>query len=77
MVSDVRVPDDHLLDSPDRDLLREVTGVEPDRSGKHAILPGAGRRSTQRVGLGDVGGAVVVFTWPGELAGQARRLYDG
>lgn len=73
----MRGPDDHLLDSPDRDLLRVVTGVEPDKPGKHAILPGKRGRSTQRIGLGDVGGGIVVFTWPGELAAQARRLYDG
>jgi O-acetyl-ADP-ribose deacetylase len=73
----VASPDDHLLDSPDRDLLREVTGVEPDRSGKHAILPKGERRTTQRVGLGSVGDGIAVFTWPAELVSQAKRLYDG
>ena len=70
-------PDDHLLESPDRDLLREVTGVEPDKHGANAVLPAGDKRATQRVALGNVGGGIVVFTWPGELQGQARRLYDG
>lgn len=73
----VRGTDDlHLLESPIRELLREVTGVDPDRSGKHAVLR-ASVRSTQRLGMGDVGGGIVVFTWPAELVAQAEYLYTG
>jgi hypothetical protein len=54
-----------------------VTGVEPEQSGRYARLKGAGVRSTQRLGLGDVGGGVAVFTWPAELREQARYLYNG
>lgn len=73
----MRGPDDHLLETPDRELLREVTGAEPDKAGVNAVLPDTKKRATQRVGLGAVGGGIVVFTWPGELMGQAKRLYDG
>jgi hypothetical protein len=74
----VRGTDDlYLLDSRLPELLREVTGVEPDRSQKHAMLQAAGLRSTQRLALGDVGGGVVAFTWPAELVEQAEYLYDG
>jgi hypothetical protein len=73
----VQGPDDRLLEAGDRELLREVTGVDPDRSGVNAVLPDTEKRATQRVGLGAVGGGIVVLTWPGELVHQARRLYDG
>jgi hypothetical protein len=69
--------DDHLLDSPRPELLYAVTGIPPDRSGKHATLTPAGVRSTQRLGPGTVGGGVVVFTWPAELREQARYVYRG
>lgn len=74
--SSVRVLDDlHLLETPDSDLLREVTGLDLEPSG-HALLDtGAGVRSTQRLALGDVGGSVVVLTWPAELQPQAKYLY--
>jgi O-acetyl-ADP-ribose deacetylase len=70
-------PDDHLLESPDRELLREMAGVEPDKQGANAVLPDGDKRATQRVALGNVGGGIAVFTWPGELQRQAQRLYDG
>jgi hypothetical protein len=73
----MRGPDNRLLGTGNRELLREVTGVDPDRSGVNAVLPDTRKRATQRVGLGAVGGGIVVFTWPGELVDQARRLYDG
>jgi hypothetical protein len=64
----VRGTDDlHLIDSPMPELPREVTGVEPDRSGRHAMLKAAGVRSTQRLGLGEVGGGIAALTWPAEL----------
>ena len=67
-----------LLDTPLPEMLREVTGLEPERSGSHVLLDeGAGVRSTQRLALGDVGGDVVAFTWPAELVPQARYAYDG
>jgi hypothetical protein len=31
-------PDDHLLETPDPELLYEVTGVKP-ASGRYAVLP--------------------------------------
>jgi hypothetical protein len=73
----MRGMDDLYLDSPMPELLREVTGVEPDRSRKHAMLRAAGVRSTQRLALGEVAGGVVAFTWPAELIDQAEYLYDG
>lgn len=67
----------HLLDTPDDGLLREVTGFDLEPSG-HALLDeGAGVRSTQRLALGNVGGGIVVFTWPAELQPQAKYLYKG
>ena len=69
--------DSRLLDSPRPELLEAVTGIPPDRSGRHAMLKAAGVRSTQRLGLGNVGGGVVVFTWPAELREQARYVYSG
>ena len=68
----------HLLDTPLPELLREVTGLEPELSGSHVRLDtGADVRSTQRLALGDVGGGVVLLTWPAELVPQAHYLYDG
>jgi hypothetical protein len=55
--------DIHLLDSPRPELLEPVTGIPTDASGKHAMLKSAGVRSTQRIGLGEVGGGIVVFNW--------------
>jgi hypothetical protein len=70
--------DQHLLDTPSPELLREVAGLEPERSGSHVLLDeGAGVRSTQRLALSTVGGDVVALTWPAELVTQARYLYDG
>lgn len=64
-----------LLESPLSELAREVTGLAAEPGG-HVLLDGIGVRSTQRLALGDVGGGVVAFTWPGELVPQARHLYD-
>src|SRR5919206_2229342 len=66
-----------LLDRPRPDLLHDVTGLEPEASGNHVRLDRIGVRSTQRVALGEVGGGIVAFTWPGELTTQARYLYHG
>jgi hypothetical protein len=68
----------HLLETPLPEFLRDVTGLVPKPGGTHVRLDeGAGIRSTQRLALGDVGGGVVVFTWPAELGPQAHYLYDG
>ena len=75
-------PDETLLDSPRRELLRAVTGIEPDWSGRyvdlkwehHSTRPAF--RSTRRLGLGEIGGGVVVATWPGELVSEAFHLYS-
>jgi hypothetical protein len=70
--------DEHLLDTPLPDVLRDVTGLEPEPRGVLVMLDaGVGVRSTQRLALGDVGGVVVAFTWPAELRPQAQYLYDG
>jgi hypothetical protein len=68
--------DHHLLETPDPELLRKVTGLELEPSG-HALLDQVGVRSTQRLALGDVGGGIAVLTWPGELQPQAKYLYSG
>lgn len=66
----------HLLDTPDPRLLAEVTGgLKTDRRGSFAMLKPARIRSTQRLAIGDVGGGIMVFTWPGELIEQAEHLY--
>lgn len=65
----------HLLETPLPELAREVAGVPAELSG-HVLLEGVGVRSTQRLALGDIGGGIVAFTWPGELVPQARHLYD-
>jgi hypothetical protein len=57
--------------------LREVTGLALEASGHVMLDKGAGVRSTQRLALGDVGGGIVVFTWPAELQQQAKYLYEG
>jgi len=69
----------HLLEDSDDDLLREVTGLEPEAVGRHVLLDeGLGTKSTQRLALGRVGAGIAVFTWPGELVSQSRFLYhDG
>jgi hypothetical protein len=73
-------PDDAgLWESPRRELLREISTVEPEPSGIHVLLDEhLGVRSTQRLALADVAGGVVVGLWPAELKAQAEYLYvDG
>jgi hypothetical protein len=67
--------DIEFFESPRPDLLREITGLEPEPSGVHVLLENQSVRSTQRVALGDVGGDVVVAIWPAELKRQAEYLY--
>src|SRR5207302_9483990 len=58
-------------------LLREITGIEPERQGRHVLLDThAGVRSIQRLALADKGGAVLVALWPAELKSQAEYLYS-
>jgi hypothetical protein len=68
-----------FFETPRPDLLREVSGIEPEAPGTHVLLDGdAHVRSTQRLALADFGGGVVVGLWPAELKSQAEYLYrDG
>lgn len=66
---------DDIFESPRPQLLREITGLEPAPSGVHVMLEDYGVRSTQRLALSDVGGGIVVGTWPAELKRQADYLY--
>jgi hypothetical protein len=73
-------PDDlHLFDSPRPDLLRLITGLEPDAREDHVRLDKQTRiRSTQRVALSAIGTGFIVGFWPAELKPQAEFLYaDG
>lgn len=65
-----------MLETPLPELLFEVTGLEARGTADHVLLESAGVRSTQRLALGEVGGGVVAFTWPGELVSQAKHLYE-
>jgi hypothetical protein len=56
------------------DLVREITGIEPERDDWIEIQP-LGFRSTRRLHVSDIGGRVLMVTWPTELQGQARYLY--
>jgi hypothetical protein len=71
--------DENLFETPVADLLREVSGIDPEPAGVHVRLDRhAGARSTQRLALGDVGGGLVAALWPAELKSQALYLYaDG
>jgi hypothetical protein len=72
-------PDFHEFSTPRESLLREITGLEPERGGIHVLLDEhLGTRSTQRLAVADVGGSVLVGLWPAELKAQAAYLYtDG
>jgi hypothetical protein len=67
-----------LLGDPLRELLTDVTGVQP-QPGREWVHPRdkLGFRSIQRLVIRDVAGSVVMATWPAELAEQARYLYGG
>ena len=70
--------DDLDFTTPDPELLREISGIEPEPSGVHVFLDGEARvRSTQRLALGDRAGRLVVAFWPAELKRQALFLYAG
>jgi len=65
----------NLYESPLPDLLYRATGITPVESGGHVVLADRGVKSTQRLGIGDVGGNVVAGLWPAELKEQAKYLY--
>lgn len=76
MTAQIGADDGGLFDTPRPRLLREITGIEPERDGVHVLLDEhAGVKSTQRLALGDVGGGIVVALWPAELKPQAEYLY--
>jgi hypothetical protein len=66
-----------VFKSPRPQLLREITGLDPAPSGVHVPLEEHRVRSTQRLALSDIGGRIVVETWPAELKRQADYLYAG
>jgi hypothetical protein len=67
-----------LVGDPLPELVTDVAGVQPQPGGEWVHLKDKlGFRSTQRLVIRDLGGGVVVATWPAELAVQARYLYGG
>lgn len=62
-----------IYESPRPDLLRQISGLNPVEKGSHVLLEGV--RSTQRLALGEVGGATRLGLWPAELKEQAIYLY--
>ena len=64
-----------LLRHPRSALLREITGIEPERSGLYVLPDAHGGRSTQRLALSGFGGGLVAALWPAELKSQAEYLY--
>jgi hypothetical protein len=67
--------DPPLFETPQIDLLREISGITPEPAGTHVRLDRHGVRSTQRLALDDVGGSLIAGLWPAELQPQARYLY--
>jgi hypothetical protein len=70
-------PDDlHLFASPLPNVLREITGIEPEPREDHVRLDQHTRvRSTQRLALSAIGSGFIVGFWPAELKPQAEFLY--
>jgi hypothetical protein len=62
-----------------RSLLREATGIEPERAGLvHVRLDTAlGVSSLQRTALDVEAERLTLHLWPGELKAQAEQLYTG
>jgi hypothetical protein len=69
-------PDQDILEADSRrELLRQVTGLDPAPHGRHVFTDDR-LSSVERVSLVELGGAVVVNFWPAELKTQATYLYD-
>ena len=64
-----------LFGGPRPELLSDVARVQPEPGGEWVDLGRLGFRSTQRLGLSDLDGGVVVVTWPAELKPQAHYFY--
>lgn len=79
MAATLGADDIDFLEFPNADLLKEITGIDPQPAGAHVLLDqDIGVRSTQRFALAEVGGSVEVALWPGEMKSQAQYLYrDG
>jgi hypothetical protein len=59
-----------------RELLQEVSGIQPKPGANHVQLDrAAGVRSTQRLAVADLGNHVGAGLWPAELKPQAEYLY--
>lgn len=77
MTARIGADDVGWFDSPRPDLLREITGIEPEPARVHVLLDKhLGVRSIQRLAIGDVGGTIIVALWPAELRSQAQYLYE-
>lgn len=75
MAATIGANDVNLYESPLPDLLYKATGITPVEAGGFVVLVDLGAQSTQRLGIGGVGGNVVVGLWPAELKEQAKYLY--
>jgi hypothetical protein len=75
MTARLGADDLELFENPQPRLLREATGIEPERSGLHVLLDTHGVQSTQRLALSEFGGGLVAALWPAELRPQAEYLY--
>lgn len=66
-----------FFNSPREDLLKEITGLDPEPSGAYVLLDEhLGTTSTQRFALADLGGGIEAALWPGETKAQAMYLYS-
>ena len=76
MAARIGTDDVYLFETPRPELLREISGIEPEPIGTNVRLDdNAGVRSIQRLTLADIGGGVVAELCPAELFPQARYLY--
>src|SRR5438067_1153719 len=71
----VGADDLEMFQEPLPELLRDVSGIEPESASLHVLLEDHGVVSAQRLALSGYGGGVVVALWPGELKSQAEYLY--
>ena len=75
MTARIGADDVVLFSAPQPDVLRQISGIEPEAAETHVFLGPYGVQSTQRLALGDVGGGLVAGLWPAELKTQAEYLY--